>query len=94
MIIKASKISHDYNGDIALKNIDLEIKKENPKTEWKYNYETDACFDIQSNEDVIIPARGRYAVSTGVSLSIPDGYMATKIQKLLQKTTLATITTN
>jgi len=27
MIIKASKISHDYNGDIALKNIDLEIKK-------------------------------------------------------------------
>ena len=27
MILKASNISHDYNGDIALKNINLEIKK-------------------------------------------------------------------
>lgn len=27
MILKASNISHDYNGDIALQNINLEIKK-------------------------------------------------------------------
>ena len=55
--------------------VDVKIKKENSKLEWKYNHETDACFDIQSNADMVIPARGRDMVPTGVSLSIPDSYM-------------------
>lgn len=29
MIIQALNINHDYNGDIALKNINLQIKKVN-----------------------------------------------------------------
>jgi len=55
--------------------LELKIKKEDPSLDWKYNHETDACFDIQSNVDMIIPARGKEIIPTGVSLSIPDGFM-------------------
>jgi len=58
-----------------MNKIDVKIKKSNPNLEWKYNHDTDACFDIQSNENIVIPARGRALVKTGICLGIPGGYM-------------------
>ncbi len=55
--------------------IEVKVKAEDEKLQLKYNHETDACFDLRSNADMIIPAKGMGTVPTGISLSIPDGYM-------------------
>jgi dUTP pyrophosphatase len=55
--------------------IDIKIKKDNPELEWKCNHSTDACFDIQYNENTVVPAKGKAIVSTGVYMEIPVGYM-------------------
>jgi len=55
--------------------IEVKVKREDENLHLKYNHTTDACFDIRSNADMVIPARGRDMVPTGISLSIPDGYM-------------------
>lgn len=36
----------------------------------------DAGADLQSTEHVVIPARGRALVGTGVSIALPDGFVA------------------
>ena len=36
---------------------------------------TDAGLDLYAMETVVIPARGRAAVSTGVHVAIPEGYV-------------------
>lgn len=35
----------------------------------------DAGYDLRSNEDLVVPARGRALVRTGVSVAIPSGYV-------------------
>lgn len=40
----------------------------------KKAYENDACFDIYSAEDTVVPAVSNVSVSTGIRLSIPEGF--------------------
>lgn len=52
----------------------LEIIAEAPELMPKKAHEEDACFDIYSAEDTVIPAVGSKAVSTGIKMNIPSGY--------------------
>lgn len=36
----------------------------------------DAGADLRSTQDVVVPARGRQLVGTGVSIALPDGFVA------------------
>lgn len=40
-----------------------------------YAYSTDACFDICTVDDVIIPVSESRKVSTGLIFEVPEGYM-------------------
>lgn len=40
-----------------------------------YSHTTDACADIYSDEDVVIEPGATHAVSTGIALAIPDGFV-------------------
>ena len=40
-----------------------------------YSHTSDACADIYSDEDVIIEPGATHAVSTGIALAIPDGFV-------------------
>jgi len=41
----------------------------------KYAYEGDAGADLMASESIIIPARDKALVSTGIRLEIPEGYV-------------------
>jgi len=52
----------------------VKIKKLVPDAVFpKYNYPSDSGFDLHSVEEVIIPAFGRAAVPTGLSIQFEDG---------------------
>jgi dUTP pyrophosphatase len=40
-----------------------------------YSHTSDACADIYSDEDVVIEPGATHAVSTGIALAIPDGFV-------------------
>lgn len=40
----------------------------------KKAHEADACFDVYSAEDIIVPAKGSAMVSTGLHIDIPTGF--------------------
>jgi len=41
-----------------------------------YAHKTDACADLYSVEKVVIPAKGRKVVNTGIAIELPHGYEA------------------
>lgn len=49
-------------------------KVSNDAIEPSYNYPSDSGFDLYSTEDVKISGFGRFLVSTGIKLDIPEGY--------------------
>jgi len=40
----------------------------------RFGHQGDACADVASIENILIPPMGRVAVRTGLKLDIPDGY--------------------
>jgi dUTP pyrophosphatase len=41
----------------------------------KYTYDTDACFDLYSNDHYEIPPNGRFQIATGIAMQIPDNHV-------------------
>ena len=52
----------------------LEIIAEAPELMPTKKHETDACFDLRSAKDCVVPAVGTAEVSTGLKMNIPEGY--------------------
>lgn len=55
-------------------NVEILLVAE-PGFEPSYAQPGDAGADLRSTEDVLIPARGRVLVGTGVKVAMPDGYV-------------------
>jgi dUTP pyrophosphatase len=41
----------------------------------KYTYPTDAYFDLYCNNDYEVPPNGRFQISTGIAMQIPDNHV-------------------
>ena len=54
--------------------MELKIIAENPELMPKKAHETDACFDLYSAKECVVPAVGTAPISTGIKMSIPEGY--------------------
>jgi dUTP pyrophosphatase len=60
---------------LGLKMVDVRILKiDSEMTTPHYAHEGDAAFDLRSAEEIIIPAKGRYTVKSGIKMAIPEGY--------------------
>ena len=54
--------------------MELKIIALSPDLTPKKAHEQDACFDLYSADDCVVPAVGSVKVSTGVKMNIPEGY--------------------
>lgn len=62
---------------MPVKTIKIKAKKLHPDAKIpSYAHEGDAGLDIFSNENCVIKAGERYLVSTGISIELPEGYVA------------------
>ena len=56
--------------------MDLKVKKLHPDAKLPTkNYESDACFDLYSVEDIIIDPGEIVIISTGIAIEIPNSYV-------------------
>lgn len=54
--------------------VSVEYKFTNPYSKFTQTYNTDACWDLYSTEDIIIQPKSTIMIPSGVIIQVPDGY--------------------